>query len=387
VKVLFVTTNYPRPESPIDGIFVREHARAAAAHAEVGVLHLLRERGTRGLAELVRVEDEEPPAWRIRYRRFGRPLSYAAFLSGAWRAFNELRRQGFDPDVLHANSHLSALAALALGRRHRTPVVYSEHWSAFLPDNPADLPIGGGLVAKTVLTRADFVLPVSEVMRAALERRAPKARFRIVPNVVDDELFRPNAHERRGRLLLTAGSLGVNGAKGVDYLLEALALLAPSDEALRLDVAGDGPLRPAYEAQAGRLGLADRVTFHGFRSKAEVAELMRRADLFVLASRFENNPCVVLEAMASGLPVVATRVGGLPELVDERSGLLAEPRNPESVAQRIAEAFDRDGFDRGEIARRARERFGREAIGTRLAEVYTEVVGRRAAGKARAASP
>jgi L-malate glycosyltransferase len=388
VRVLFVTTNYPRAQSPIDGIFVREHARAAAAGAEVGVVHLLREPGTRGLAELVRVQDEEPPAWRIRYRRFGRPLSYAAFLSGAWRAFSELRHQGFDPDVLHANSHLSALAALALGRRHRKPVVYSEHWSAFLPDNPADLPTGGGLVAKAVLTRADLVLPVSEAMRAALERRAPKARFRIVPNVVDDELFRPDGQSSRGRRLLTAGSLGENGAKGVDYLLEALAILAPSDEALRLDVAGDGPLRPAYEAQADRLGLADRVTFHGFRSKADLAELMRRSDLFVLASRFENNPCVILEAMASGLPVVATRVGGLPELVDGRNGILAEPRNPQSIAERIADALDRpDAFDRDELARRARERFGREAVGATLADVYAEVVGRRAPGRARSANP
>ena len=349
---------------------MREHARAAAASAEVRVVHLLREPGAHGLAELVRVEGEQPPAWRVRYRRFGRPLSYAAFLAGAWRAYGELRRHGFEPDVLHANSHLSALAALALGRRHRKPVVYSEHWSAFLPDNPADLPRGGGLVARAVLARATLVLPVSEAMRAALEQRAPQARFRVIPNVVDDELFRPAEPAERGRRLLTAGSLGDNGAKGVDYLLEALAL---ADPAVRLDVAGDGPRRAEYEAQAQRLGLDGRVTFHGFRSKPDLAELMRSSDLFVLASRFENNPCVVLEAMASGLPVVATRVGGLPELVDERSGLLAEPRDPESIARRIGEALDRlDDFDREGIARRARERFGREAVGALLLRAYED---------------
>ena len=138
------------------------------------------------------------------------------------------------------------------------------------------------------------------------------------------------------------------------------------------DVVGDGPLRAEYERLAGELGVAGRVEFHGLQPKAELAERMRRADVFVLASRFENNPCVLLEAMASGLPVVATRVGGVPELVDDRSGLLADPRDPAALAARIAEALERD-FDREQIAARARERYGREAVGARLAGIYESV--------------
>jgi glycosyltransferase involved in cell wall biosynthesis len=362
VKVLFLATEYPTPDEPVTGVFVREHARTAALRAEVRVVHLYRAAGRRGLHDLEWSPEADPPLLRVRYRRFGRPLSYAAFLAGARAALRALRRQGFDPDVVHANSHLSALAAITL----RKPFVYSEHWSAFLPDNPADLSPAMGRVARLALERARLVLPVSEAMRRALRRLAPRARFRVVPNVIDDELFRPGAGGDGSRLL-TAGLLGENGAKGVDYLLRALALL----DGPLLEVAGDGPRRAEYEALARRLRLDGRVTFHGFRPKPELAELMRRADLFVLASRFENNPCVVLEAMASGLPVVATRVGGLPELVDERSGLLAEPRDPESIAARIRQALD-GSFDRAEIAQRARERFGRATISALLASAYEE---------------
>ncbi|HEX6702083.1 MAG TPA: glycosyltransferase [Gaiellaceae bacterium] len=363
LKVLFLTTNYPSSESPIDGVFVREHARAAAlAGAAVRVVHLQRTHGRRGLFELVE-EDDDPPLVRVRYRRFGRPLSYAAFVAGARVAAGDL-------DVVHASSHLSALAARAL----RKPLVYSEHWSAFLPDNPVRLSRTMAWAARSTLERAQLVLPPSEAMRAALASFAPRARLRVVPNVVDDELFRPGRGDRSDeRRLLTAGLLGENGAKGVDYLLDALALLARDRNGFRLDVVGDGPLRPEYEARARRLGVEGLVSFHGLRPKRELAERMRAADLFVLASRFENNPCVVLEAMASGLPVVATRVGGLPELVDERTGLLAEPRDPESIARRIGEALDRlDAFDRGEIARRARERYGREAVGALLLRAYED---------------
>ena len=164
--------------------------------------------------------------------------------------------------------------------------------------------------------------------------------------------------------------MGENGAKGYDLLLRALALL---DGRAHLEIVGDGPRRGEYEALARELGVEERVRFAGLRPKAELAERMRSSDLFVLASRFENNPCVVLEAMASGLPVVATRVGGLRELVDERSGLLAEPSDPESLAKRIGEALDRlDRFDRDESVRRARERYGREAVGRLLLRAYED---------------
>jgi len=369
VKVLFLTTSYPSAESPVDGVFVQEHARAAALEADVRVVHLQRTPGRAGFYELVR-EGGEPPLERVRYRRFARPLSYGAFFAGA-------RAAAGDADVVHATSHLAALAGLTL----RKPLVYSEHWSVFLPENPARLSAPMARLARLALERADLVLPPSEAMRAALAAHAPRAKLRVVPNVVDDELFRPARHEPSGRLI-SAGLMGENGAKGYDVLLRALALL--DGRRAELEIVGDGPRRPQYEALARELGLEGRVHFAGYRPKPELAERMRGADLFVLASRFENNPCVVLEAMASGLPVVATRVGGLPELVDERSGLLAEPRSPESIAGRIGEALDRlDAFDRDEIARRARERYGPAAVGALLRRAYEDAIASRSSGRAR----
>jgi len=101
---------------------------------------------------------------------------------------------------------------------------------------------------------------------------------------------------------------------------------------------------------------------------------MRKADLFALASRFENNPCVLLEAMASGLPVVATRVGGVPELVDDPAGVLTDPNDPAGFAAALHTAFERlADFDRNGVAERTRQRFGRESIGRQLMTVYDEV--------------
>jgi glycosyltransferase involved in cell wall biosynthesis len=142
---------------------------------------------------------------------------------------------------------------------------------------------------------------------------------------------------------------------------------------VHLDIVGDGELRGQYEALAGKLGIDGRVTWHGHRPKPEVADLMRAADLFVLTSRYDSNPCVLIEALGSGLPVVATRVGGIPGMVGEADGLLAEPRDPQSIAGALETALaEPERFDRARIAAAARERYGLEAVGRAFAEAYDE---------------
>jgi glycogen(starch) synthase len=377
MRVLFITTNWPTDASPVNGIFVREHALAAATRCEIAVVHLQREAGRSGLYEIAPAE-EPLRVLRARYRRFGRPLSYVAFATGTAAALRRLRREGFEPDVLHASSFLSAAAALGPARILRKPLVYTEHWTVFIPENPGRLSPLQRRIARLALTRSDVVLPVSEDLLAALARIAPRACFRVVPNAVDECLFYPSDAPRPdGPARLLAAGLMHGERKGFDLLLEAAARLRTVRDDFRLDVLGDGENRGKYEALSRGLGLDGVVTFHGLRPKAEVADAMRSSDLFVLTSRFENNPCVVIEARASGLPVVATSVGGVPEVVPPEAGVLTEV-DPERIAAAIGDALDRLGeFDRRSIARRARERYGRDHVGSELAEVYEECVSRR----------
>jgi len=342
------------------------------------VLAIERARSAHGAVDVVPVPGEHVPTWRIRYRRLPRPASYAALLAGVLIAYRKLVRQGFDPDVVHAHSFLSAVPALVLGALRGKPVVYTEHWTIFLPENPGRLSLSLRLAARLALRRADLVLPVSADLGDALHRLAPLARIRVVPNAVDGNVFRraERAHPDDGRVrLLTAGLLDTE-RKGVDVLLEALALV-PQRDRVRLDIVGDGANRAEYERLSERLGLGCAVTFHGLRTKPELAALMGAADVFVLASRYENNPCVLIEALACGLPIVATRVGGIAEVVDDDSGVLVEPRDPSAFAVGIEDALRRlDTYDRHEIARRALERYGRAAVAGQLEEIYAEVAAR-----------
>jgi glycosyltransferase involved in cell wall biosynthesis len=377
-KVLFLTASYPTPDHPLLGIFVKEHARAAAARADVAVLHLDRGDDVRMLHVEASGETEFPTV-RARYRRSPAALSYAGNLAGAIAGYRRLRAGGFDPDVIHAHFFLAGAPAVVLGRVLRKPVVVTEQWSVFLPSDPTTLSPLMTRVARFTFERADLVLPVSEALRDGIRSIGADSRFRVVPNVVDTARFHPDdSAERRGAPWKLIGVGGLYEAKGWDVLLEAVALLGRERRDFRLEIVGDGDLRPSYEQFVRERQVADLVSFRGWAPKEEVPGLLRGSDLFVLASHYDSNPCAVIEALASGLPVVATAVGGIPDLVGDGMGLLAEPGNPESVAGRIAEALDRNGrWDRPAIAGAARERFSVEHVGQQFAEVYDEVIARR----------
>jgi glycosyltransferase involved in cell wall biosynthesis len=329
---------------------VQEYARAVAPWCDVTVLHLDRTDAVRRIE--VEGRDEDPPVVRVRYPYRPKPASLALHFAAGRRGLRLVPR----PDVIHSHFFLAAAPAVLFGR---APVVATEHWSVFLPEDPATLSPAMRAAARYALRRAAAVT----VPSAALARVLPAPAI-VVPNVVDTTVFYPGV-ARGPRRLLSAGAF--YGAKGFDVLLEAIARVPD----VHLDLVGDGSLRPQLQALAAGLGAP--VTFHGLRTKAELAELMRGASLCVSASRYENNPVVLLEALASGLPIVATTVGGVPEIVGE-DGVLVAPGDAEALARGIEEALARD-FDRDDIARRAADRYGAERIGRELVTLYERVRG------------
>lgn len=381
MKVLFLTSSYPRAERPIDAIFVKEHARAAARHADVAVVHLDRTDDAPWLPSPQRTPDPDFPTWRAAYRRKPEPLSYAANLVAATRAYRLVRRAGFDPDVIHAHFFLAGVPAVVLGRLFRKPVVLTEHWTVFLPDDPASLGRAMTRAARFAFEGAEIVLPVSESLRDAIvETTGASTRFRVIPNVVDEDLFPLAPHSARGNgTVKTVGVGYMHAQKGWDVLLDAVAELRRQGRRnFTVDLVGHGPLEDALRRRAAELDLAEVVTFLGSRPKSDVATILREADLFVLSSRYENSPCVIGEALSVGAPIVATAVGGVPELVTPDNGLLARPGDPVSLADALGRALDRlDTFDRGAISAAAHRRFGLDAVGRTLEQVYEDATSRR----------
>lgn len=164
-------------------------------------------------------------------------------------------------------------------------------------------------------------------------------RLHIIHCGIDPTALPPIEHGKRPAKLIFVGR--VVELKGMAVLLEALQTVRSSNPDTTLTVVGDGPDRASFEAAAKKAGLGKAVDFVGSKSQAEVAELLSQSDIFVLPSFAEGVPVVLMEAMASGLPVVTTTVGGISELVeDEVNGFLLRPGDPVDLADALNRLID-----------------------------------------------
>jgi glycosyltransferase involved in cell wall biosynthesis len=210
-----------------------------------------------------------------------------------------------------------------------------------------------------------------------MQRHGIKGPFRVVPNVINPDIFYPSiSSNRRGdlnkRILFVAL---LNPVKGVDYLLKAISIIHKKRGDFILQIIGDGPERHNLEVLAKELGLESKVFFLGIKGKEDVAQFMRQSDFLVLTSHWENQPNVLLEAMACGLPVVATKVGGVPEIVSPECGILVTPGDVKEIASGIEELMENTmNYSAEAISQYAHQRFSYSTVGRQFDEVYHEVV-------------
>jgi glycosyltransferase involved in cell wall biosynthesis len=187
------------------------------------------------------------------------------------------------------------------------------------------------------IARAAFTACISHFCRAQGMIFADQThwdRMRIVHCGVTPSLYAPAPDHVPGKRLIFVGRLAA--IKGVAVLLEAFARIRQTHPDASLTLVGDGPERKALEATAARLGIADAVDFAGYLSQSQVADRLSRADIFALPSFAEGVPVVLMEAMASRLPVIAPRVAGVPELVEDGvSGFNVSPGDADMLTARI----------------------------------------------------
>ncbi|SNS77827.1 glycosyltransferase [Tropicimonas sediminicola] len=192
------------------------------------------------------------------------------------------------------------------------------------------------------IARARFVACISRFCRSqAMIFAAPEHwdRLKVIHCGVDPALYDTGARERTGKRLLFVGRLAA--VKGVPVLLEAFKAVAAQHPEAHLTLIGDGPERARLETEAEHLGVSRQVAFAGYRSQEEVAAALADADLFVLPSFAEGVPVVLMEAMAARLPVVATRVGGVQELVEDGvSGLAVTSGDADAFADALLRLLD-----------------------------------------------
>jgi glycosyltransferase involved in cell wall biosynthesis len=298
------------------------------------------------------------------------PVGWMAHALGSCSRTRSLAREA---DVIHAQAFASVLPC-AFGRwGSGAPLVATFHTSHFLTRAEKGLwrPILG-----TLVRIPDYALAASGEIARVAEALAPGTPVEALTNGVDTEFFRkvegaiPPGDRRR--IIVPRRLFPKNG---VEYMIRALPLILHEVEVEAVFI-GDGPERGSLEELARELGVAEQVSFLGKRPHGEMPGLLSSGELAVIPSLMEATSVAALEAMACGLPVAASRVGGLPEIVDDEVGGLFEPGNPEALADTVIGLLGRG--DLAEMGSRARERvtarWSNDRLTDRHLEIYSELL-------------
>lgn len=326
---------------------------------------------TAGGAQVTLVPTNPPyrPAWlgRLPVLRAGARL--LPYLVSLWRAAGR-------SDLFHvmANSgwswHLFAMPAIRIARLRGVPVLVNYRGGEageFLARSAAS-------VARTMALAARLVVP-SGFLHGIFQRHGIAAQ--IVPNVIDLARFRPADAPPSGPPHLVVAR-ALEPIYDNATAIRALALVARRFPQASLTLAGTGPERAPLESLVAELGLSGRVHFAGRLERDEMAALLRRATIAINPSLVDNMPNSVLEALASGVPVVSTDVGGVPFIVQhEASAWLVPPRDPEAMAAALLRLLD-DPALAGRLARAGLDvarRYSWSAVAPMLAGHYRSMLG------------
>jgi glycosyltransferase involved in cell wall biosynthesis len=398
LRIIVVPSWFPSPRAPLAGIFFAEQTELLAKHAPSIEVHVFAvparrfdvplkrplaalrvllgwwraaKHAVRTVAPNYVVHTFETLVWSDRVAHGGL-LHEARRMARVARAI-ERERGAFD--LVHAHvSHPGGFVAAELARILGVPLVVSEHMSPFPFD---DMRGADGRPFPDVLSPLESAARVTAVSRAHAASIAQWVRrpIDVLPNFIDETRFARAARTPGGPFrLLSVGHLVPQ--KGFDVLLRALALCHARGDRFHLSIVGKGHQEGDLRTITRELGLDASVTWLGAPERAAMPGIYRAADAFVLASRHESFGVVVIEALASGLPVVATRCGGPEEIVTPEIGELAPAEDPSALADAMSRLARRQ-FDGAAIRRYFESAYAAAAVVPRLERMYEDVLAAR----------
>lgn len=394
MNLFLIPSWYPSASSPIGGVFTQEQAHALAALApDITVIVSLWGHADAVLPARSPWRWPQRTLWRLRQKTdevrqnqgvhevFNAKIHWSERLPfGGVQQLIAVNRRNFllaqqrfgKIDLIHAHvSYPGGYVASLLAQEFKLPYVLTEHMSPFPFPN---------------LMRVGQ--PVPEIAQAFKHAAASIAvspfladritsfgypRPVVIPNVVDEHAFALGQPTSEKTVFFTL--CGISEQKGIDHLLDAIALWNPPAERFEFRIGGDGPKRADYHAKAQALGLSDRVRWLGAVSRAQAPALFRDCHIFVMPSRHETFGVVYAEAIASGKPIIATRCGGPESIVNDINGQLVDVGDVPGLArvmEQMATQWSR--YDPQAIRQDFDARFSRHAVVQQLCTLYNQVL-------------
>lgn len=367
MKVVFLARWYPHKYDPMFGLFVQRHAEAVALYDDVSVVYVHPDENTKNKFDIERTQENGVDTIRVYYKKTGKFTSALRYFKACQKA---LKLAG-KPDLIHVHV-LTRMGIVAYLQKlwHGTPYLITEHWSRYLPGND----FNGALrkmATRLVVRHAKLVTTVTENLAQAMQaHQLHNPHYVVLPNVVDTNLFKPKPHHNETPKIIHV-SCFEDKSKNISGLLESLKLMKDKGIPYQAVLIGDGMDWETMKQRAADMALNDRVRFTGLLQGQALVDELSQGDFLVLSSHYENMPVVILEAMACGLPVIATNVGGISEMVNESNGILVPARDTNALSAAMEQCCHTyNNYNTEEIRRKIVERYGKEKVGEIIHQLY-----------------
>lgn len=376
MKVLFVTRGFPSNNDIMMGNYEAVQAKALAAKGcQVGVI-TNKERPIRYLHKMGKITHREVDGVNVYegtsvsiYIRFvGRINKYTRKWSFR-KTYKKYVEDNGVPDIVHAHIVSLAFTSLFLKDELNLPFVITEHWTKM---NNSNIP---KYLRKMSIAyhHADHVICVSNNLADSLKKNF-NVNSTVINNMVSDHFFNSSRIERHDNCFkfIAVGAFRRN--KGFDILVDAFAKCSfPAN--ISLSIVGDGEERAVIESKIQQHGLSDQIKLLGVKTPEDVDGLLCDSDCFVLSSRLETFAIVIIEAMAKGLPVIATRSGGPESFLRVDHGLLVQKDNVDELSNAMRYMLEHHSdYNSDSIKKYCYDHFSQDVIANKIIDVYNTVL-------------
>jgi len=284
-------------------------------------------------------------------------------------------------DLIHSYlSFPSGFLSLLAAKKFQIPFIITEvvsSFNLFFKKNR----ILFNIVKKILNTCEELITVSDDLGKQITDNNIFPKKMRTLYTIADENIFYCNKIHKKPKQEITflfTGLMHKSEQKGIHLLIEAVKLLNNDRDSIynyKYIMVGDGDMRIQYENRIKEYNLSKYFQFLGNKSLREIAHLMQQSDIFILPSLHEGMPCVIVEALSCGMPILASRVGGIPEVVKENCGVLVQPNSINDLKEKIFYMLENyNNFDKNEISEYAHKLFNYKAFSSKMIKEYKDII-------------
>jgi len=381
LSILFLSSWYPNEILSQNGNFVQKHARAVSIYCNVAVLHVqgkvqkentkVTKRYNKDVYEVI-VYYKRLKSTSLLSSFFKKKIQHKAFDEGYAQVLKELKAI----DLVHLNIVLPAgFFALYLKKSFNIPFIVTEHSTVFLDSNPSNHNFVEKYFVKKITKEAKFICPVSTDLKNEMINYGIIGEFVVIPNVVNTRIFYFNKKKTIEKINILHVSTLNNDHKNIKGIINVIKELSKTRTDFIFQVIGDGNIKN-MEKYANEVKLEKQFfNFQEEKPSEEIAKAMQSSHLFILFSNYENLPCVISEALVSGVPVLSSNVGGINEMISTKNGVLVNSGNEYELLNKLDFMLNSlSDYDGERIAKEAALIYSYETVGKKYLELYKKTV-------------